>query len=308
MALALKKFKRRIVLSANEHKEHLPRFIFASTFLLGVLVFIYLNGFLATHSEVSSDVENSWNPLNPEHKNHQTRSPFGAFWIAVESVTLRILIHIGRAAIYVQSLVGDLLLFVLKGNDAILRGLDWSFNCQQKEWFNLNLRNIEKRISGVHLPSGSGVHLPSVPSVHLPNVPSVNLPSVPSVHLPSVPSVNLPSVPNVNLPSVPSVHLPSVPSVHLPRVSDIHLPDVHLPRIPDVHLPSVPDVHLSSFSGCSRVYAFLDILLLVLLLLTIYLYMSRKTKETQLKLNQFGDWEYAPSQRKYGSFRKGFGF
>merc|ERR1719383_1155578 len=276
MALALKKFKRRIVLSANEHKERLPRFIFASTFLLGVLVFIYLNGFLATHSEVSSDVENSWNPLNPEHKNHQTRSPFGAFWIAVESVTLRILIHIGRAAIYVQSLVGDLLLFVLKGNDAILRGLDWSFNCQQKEWFNLNLRNIEKRISGVHLPSGSGVNLPSVPSVHLP--------------------------------SVPSVHLPSVPSVHLPRVSDIHLPDVHLPRIPDVHLPSVPDVHLSSFSGCSRVYGFLDILLLVLLLLTIYLYMSRKTKETQLKLNQFGDWEYAPSQRKYGSFRKGFGF
>merc|ERR1719383_1449549 len=292
MALALKKFKRRIVLFANEHKERLPRFIFASTFLLGVLVFIYLNGFLATHSEVSSDVENSWNPLNPEHKNHQTRSPFGAFWIAVESVTLRILIHIGRAAIYVQSLVGDLLLFVLKGNDAILRGLDWSFNCQQKEWFNLNLRNIEKRISGVHLPSGSGVHLPSVPSVHLPNVPSVNLPSVPSVHLPSVPSVNLPSV--------PSVHLPSVPS--------LHLPDVHLPRIPDVHLPSVPDVHLSSFSGCSRVYGFLDILLLVLLLLTIYLYMSRKTKETQLKLNQFGDWEYAPSQRKYGSFRKGFGF
>merc|ERR1719383_1198198 len=276
MALALKKFKRRIVLFANEHKERLPRFIFASTFLLGVLVFIYLNGFLATHSEVSSDVENSWNPLNPEHKNHQTRSPFGAFWIAVESVTLRILIHIGRAAIYVQSLVGDLLLFVLKGNDAILRGLDWSFNCQQKEWFNLNLRNIEKRISGVHLPS--------VPSVHLPNVPSVNLPSV------------------------SGVNLPSVPSVHLPRVSDIHLPDVHLPRIPDVHLPSVPDVHLSSFSGCSRVYGFLDILLLVLLLLTIYSYMSRKTKETQLKLNQFGDWEYAPSQRKYGSFRKGFGF
>ena len=135
MELGLKKFKLKIVFYSNDKPGFLPRFIMASTVLMGVLVFIYLNRYCHSVSEENK----SWSPLHPEH---QTRSPFGAFLVEVQAVMLRIMILIGRAYIYLKSYFGDLLLWLLEGNAAAIRGFQWCFNCEKKVIYYLIIQNL----------------------------------------------------------------------------------------------------------------------------------------------------------------------